>query len=214
MQLMRLQGLRRLQLSSVLFLPDCLPQLTQLTALEVSDSLKYHSGNSEFDLVEAALQQLSQLQHLTLGPNISGLDSPPAALVCFPALHTLCWRQGSSIDFPTSSILPAGTWLASLQRLVAPAQILANSLPALAVAQQLECVGVECLGGDDAATLAVIRWAAHRSSLRHLLLQTDAVPAALCDAVLETQRRCPALLFKTCADACDAAAAIEPDQTC
>jgi hypothetical protein len=150
--------------------------------------------------VEAALQQLSQPQHLALGPNISGLNSPPEALACLPALRTLCWRQGGRVDVSALSILPAGPWLTSLQRLPAPA-----------AAQQLELLGVESVGGDEAAMLAVIRWAVHHPSLLHLLLETDAMPAALCDAVLETQRRCS---IKPCADACDAAAAIEPGQTC
>ena len=215
--LTRLQGLRRLQLSWALLLPDCLPQLTQLTALEIRYDPGDHAVGSESDVVEATLQQLSQLQHLALGPNIPGVDSPPAALAHLPALRSLYWRQGSTqLDFPVLPALPGGTWLASLRCLVAPAHILACSLPALAAAQQLEILGVECRQGDEVATLAVIRWGARRPSLRHLLLQVagPGMPLEVWGAVLEAQRCCPALRITPCHDACVAAAAIEPGLPC
>lgn len=229
--LARLRRLQRLQVAGSKHVPACLPQLTQLTALAVSDwpSDMCISEPAAAVILEG-LSRFKKLQHLALGPNIPGFGRPPAALAGVLGLHTLCWPNRFESFYPRQPALPGGPWLASLQRLVAPAAILASSLPALAAAQQLECLGVERVGpqkaedafmGEGGAlegaphVLAVIGWAAHHPSLRLLLLEavSGGLPVELCDAVLEAQRRRPDLHIKPCRDACKEAVRIQLGQT-
>ena len=126
--------------------------------------------------------QLTFLDLQDLNTQVDATALPPA-LAALPLLERFCCKA-----YPPS--LPPGPWLTRLRWLAAPPTVVAASLPALAAAQQLECL---CLlrmepalileayddmyappaeHGDNeyAAQFTVIEWAGQHPSLRRLSL--------------------------------------------
>jgi hypothetical protein len=149
----------------------------------------------------AALPQLTRLTYLALG-STPRFDSPPRELAGLSRLRTFVWLDPSSP--PEDAALPGGPWLGRLQRLAAPAHLLANSLPLLGAAPRLEHLVVAVVGQHGELTLCILRSAVCWPSLRQLSLGIPrhvnqcSLPAVLFPAALEAQHRRPSLSIALC----------------
>ena len=187
-----LSSLRQLTLSSCGHLPACLSQLTGLEGLNIDDREAFiaDSDAAKATIVQA-VGQLTNLAHLAvIDVKAEGLEQTFPIL---PGLHSLGWL---TLDLPGDAALPAGGWLANLQRPALPIRQLHNSLCALDSARQLQRL---ILRIDEGAEMLprVLRWAARRRALQELLLGMS--PNELykhLDDILELQRCVPRLRIK------------------
>lgn len=174
-------SLRSLSLFNCVALPVCLPQLSGLEALCISDpaGLIDHSEGEPAAMLAAALPHLTGLTHLALVAERQAADGPfgpsPLIPVALPLLagrsqlHSLLLAA----DTPADLRLPAG--LSGLRHLAAPAQLLADSLPALApvTGLQLLCL-LRCNDVLDSGRLAhLFWWAVQLPVVETLLLEAD-----------------------------------------
>lgn len=168
-------------------LPSCLSSLTQLCSLVIfSRSVGHDTG-----ALEGALPQLRQLEQLLLF--LSNLFFSSTALASLSQLCTLWWDPHEP-----GTPLPPGPWLAQLQKLVAPWQVLSSSLAPLSGAARLQELGVSGGMPDADAVCSILRWAAKRPSLRRLLLgkNASAVISEALEAVAAALRCKPALTIE------------------
>ena len=162
-----------------------LPSSAHLHSLAVFQYNKHYDQNvDDFAIVEQALPHLQQLTFLELGvcPNA------PATLSSLQHLHSLQLRTACD-----GAVLPAGPWLASLHELGAPPNLIALSLPTLAVSQQLEVLEVLGAGEDEADLPSIVCWAAQHPSLQRLSCNRHFSNAEVHSAVVEAQRVRPSL---------------------
>lgn len=149
--------------------PSCLSRLTQLRSLHLSchPEEEFLSG-ADAEALCAALPALQQLTHLSLEHT---LERPPSALTSLRRLHSFGFLNCRRL--PADAHLPAGPYLATLQRLAGDCSFLGASLPALsASASQLQELGVLCvLESEQQAALSILRWAAGRPSMRTVRLE-------------------------------------------
>lgn len=125
--LARLTRLQHLDLSRICGpMPECLSRLTQLRFLAID-----YRGDFADEAMEVVGRQLPYLSHLTR----LQLDITTDTAL---ALTTLCHLNSLRCNTTDGTALPAGPWLATLQRLVAPSKLIVDSLDALASAPQLE----------------------------------------------------------------------------
>lgn len=120
-----------------------------------------------------ALPRLQRLRHLALGP-MPGCMRPRAALSGATQLQSFLWLENEVPSAPDAA-LPAGPWLAGLQRLSAPASVLANSLTALASAISLVFLGMDAfwLADGNSTPAELVLWAADLPQLQHFVLCSD-----------------------------------------
>lgn len=203
--LAQLTGLTSLSLN-VQALPCVLSTLTQLRALQLTARSPSAATPQQLD---AALRPLRGLTRLVLRGH-SMLEELPPALAGMPRLrHCMLGRpphpaspeeaaQPAQLD-KVRRRLPAGTWLAGLQSLCAPYDVLTNSLELLAAAAQLQHVSLEAppsaADAGQPAWRSLWAWAAAHPPLARLSVEGDApLPPALAEALRRLQLRRPSLL--------------------
>lgn len=194
--LLNLTTLRRLAITNCTSLPACLPELTWLVALSIddpADALYEAEADESGALVRAALPQLTCLTHLALD-DFADLMRPPPELTCLTRLASFCWIGHRNPA--TTQALPPGSYLAGVAHLLAPVDVLFNSLPALGAARSLERISTVLRrsgGSSEVASWqlsAVLQWAVRQPTLRVLMLQADKelLGTAFFDAVRLLQR--------------------------
>ncbi len=148
--------------------PRCLGALTQLRSLQLARP----RGDELFSSAEAELLHgaLPVLQHLThLGLELV-LLSPPASLASLRQLRSfgfLSYEDPDDAEDPGQ--LPAGPWVAGLQRLAGSCSLLTASLPVLEAASQLQELGLLVVAdSQQLAALSILQWAAGRPALRRV----------------------------------------------
>ena len=197
--LARLTCLQHLELVPVRWsVPDCLSRLTQLKSLSVCHDT--YVDEEDIEELPRQLRHLTQLTRLALDITAD----TALTLTALNQLHSLCCCRA---DDDVS--LHAGPWLANLQRLVAPSELVVGSLEALGAAQQLERLGVTY--ADTQQLVTIVRWAAQQPQLKRLHLCStghsySSIPSYDDVAhVLEAQRRRPDLIIdpntEFCSDA-------------
>lgn len=139
--------------------------------------------------VVAALPHLQRLRRLALSP-MPGCWQPPAALAGATQLQSFFWMAAEGMSALLDECLPPGSWLAGLQQLSGPADVLANSLPALVAARGLCVLGVEAF--NAAVPAGVLEWAGRLPALSRFVLGASAAEAARAADVLRGHR--PGLL--------------------
>lgn len=141
----------------------------------------------------AGLAQLTALQELSVDGYLSGTSAELAVLAALPRLRLFRWLNRKQPPADADAALPGGPWLASLESLIAVIYILANSLPVLAAATQLQLLGI---GGTVTANrvFEVIAWASQCSSLRHVLF--SGYETGDLNVLLEAQRGRPDVRFE------------------
>jgi hypothetical protein len=174
--------------------PACLPQLTQLKALNL-----WNDVHNDDDLAQA-LPSLQRLTALHLGTALPALLGALRALQQLQALACCTLPQPYPLPCYTPSgsgiVLPAGAWLAPLRWLLLPANLLRRSLPALATAKQLKFIGSFFRPGDSQQLVVeLVEWACRQPQLRWLLLSIGSMQLeeAVQQQVHEAQRIYPAL---------------------
>jgi len=196
--LMQLTNMQRLVLSGCTSVPECLGQLTSLQALHLDNARRCLDDSDSANLA-AALPHLTCLTQLALQSHCEseldeGLHAPPRELAGLTQLRRLAWIGGAA----DGATLPAGPWLAGLERLVAPSFLLGASLQQLFAAPQLSHLGVTFVCATHAeAVTSLLCWAVNRPSLLHLTLhsETGSIPASISSAAVPVQRCRPALLI-------------------
>ncbi|KAL4425647.1 hypothetical protein ABPG75_009663 [Micractinium tetrahymenae] len=190
--LAQLPSLRRLVIRNCTSWPACLSSLTRLEALALDDEeVELLTGADEqgSDIIAAAMPRLRHLTLLALD-SVHGEPLVPAALTCLTGLHSFHWLEGGG------GALPPGSWLCSVRQLAANAACIADSLPALAAATQLEQLGA-LFGGDqseDDRFPDVLCAAAHLPALQRLVLRgSRELFGDNVEALLAAQRARPAL---------------------
>ena len=139
--LAELGSLRRLKLTECK-LPGSLPQLTWLEALQISDLT---DAAASWEALEAGLQPLAGLTHLTIEPrgSLLPLACPriPPTLQGLTSLRRLYW--GADVAAPQNPALPAGPWLSTLRQFALPLEMAAANLRLLQSAvPQLVWLGI------------------------------------------------------------------------
>ncbi|KAL4421356.1 hypothetical protein ABPG75_010647 [Micractinium tetrahymenae] len=139
----------------------------------------------------SALPRWTALTSLELTP-LPGLMGPPHTGGVLQRLRSFAWRRGFDEDL--AELPPAGPWLSNLQQLTAQPMLLARSLQQLGAARQLVELHIAGCGPEAAAgSAAVLRCAAGLPALRRMVLDAGSLPREAVAAVLELQRRRPAL---------------------
>lgn len=151
--------------------PRGLGALTQLRSLHLARP----SGGDLFSSAEAELlhEALPALQHLThLGLELV-LLSPPASLASLRQLRSFGFLSYEDSDDPEDpGQLPAGPWVAGLQRLAGSCSLLTASLPVLEAASQLQELGLlVVVDSEQQAALRILQWAAGRPALRRVRVE-------------------------------------------
>ncbi len=180
--------LRRLHLDSCsIMLPPFLSELTALVAFRVQDGSDIRDPEDDLAILEAALPRLTTLTLLELRDVFSG--TPPVGLTALTRLRHLLLEP---YDGPVTGPIPSGAYLATLERLSAPAALLVRSLQQLSAASQLTEVAATSSFSTQEDALTVLRWAPHHSSLRRLMM-IFTPDVELANAGLKAQRRRPSL---------------------
>lgn len=199
-QLAPLLNLTQLQLLQGDHLPGTsLNKMTQLRSLVVADyDGVFHGEDTEGAAVAAALPHLQQLTRLVLF-SMPGMEYLPAGVAELSQLRQFCWLDWGGSD---DSVLPAGGWLAGMEHLVLPCQLLASSLPALAVrAPKLACLGVTDMSGENISQHVrnICTWATRRQSLQRLVFEFSSMTQKNLHesygVIVEAQRQRPDLLI-------------------
>lgn len=151
--------------------PTCLGQLTQLRSVRLTRPPgDTHLSAADAEALSAALPALQQLTHLALE---LVLPCPPASLTSLWRLRSfgfLSYEQPPSAEDPGS--LPGGTYLTALRRLAGTCAFLTASLPALAVASQLQELAIlEVADSQQQAALGILRWAARLPAVCRVQLE-------------------------------------------
>lgn len=203
--------LTTLEMSGCRHVPACLSRLTQLRVLTVAHEpwagVGEPPGLADAEALSAALPHLQQLTRLTL------VQVP---LQTFTAVGSLAQLRAAHLE-PCAGLyapepLPGGPWLASLQRLVAPARMLVRGLaspgvawlpgcPAsqLPAAQALRALGV--LAFDYLLLLEGTLWHAAQLPNLQLLLYEHPPSAGSWPPLCEARQRRPDLILQSCASA-------------
>lgn len=115
----------------------------------------------------------------------------PAALTSLTQLRELFWDTRLQPD----AALPPGAWPPLLQSAAIPWWLLRTSLPAASGTGQLQTLAVLDDELDAEACCAILRWAAERPGLRHLILEGGGVQVdnAAVSALMDAARRNPRL---------------------
>jgi hypothetical protein len=156
--------------------PDGLDSLRVYRSEELSESEKAS--------LEAACSSLPGLAHLELA-----VGYLPAQLTSMRSLTYLyCERQGNS-----GVALPASSWLESLKRLGADADLVLDSLPALSAATGLEMLALG-RGPELHQVKAVLNWAGScNCPLKQLIIyKQNEISVGMMQAALDAQHRRPA----------------------
>lgn len=184
--------LKRLVLRPLAYLPAGVAALTQLTALEFEGDDDDDDDDELSEQLGAALQQLRQLQVLSLeGVSLKGPVA--SALAALPALRGLWIRPYDQFEVE----VPAGPWTSSLQLLAARASVLTSSLPLLQAASRLEQLQVDCDALVDWHPL--FHWAALHPTLQQLCLEmysNASLSPSMTNDLLRLQRQKPQLLLR------------------
>jgi hypothetical protein len=210
--LCHLKQLRRLKLHRPRALPACLAELTQLETLEIE--MGAFPDPEEISLLEGALPHLQGLTCLVLSSEALRRH-PPAVAQLGRLQRCLVWINNglNGGPAPDHCLPPGGACLGSLRWLGLSWAAALQSAAVLAAAQRLEylCV-LDAVGVMATPALAHAerwaafwRWAACHPSLRCLGLKCEDADShhtsprfyfTLLDAVLDLQRRRPALLVR------------------
>jgi len=168
-RLTALTALSRLSLNDILSLPR---RLLRLTGLQ---SLALHQLDAELaeEQAEQLQQALSLLRHLT--DLALQLNTELPAELATQSLRSFCWRpctRGYPELVPAPGPLPGGSWLAGLQSLAAPCDVLASSLQVLPAAQQLTCLCALKINSEVTRKAAlVVWWAVAQPHIQELILE-------------------------------------------
>lgn len=198
-------SLRSLALSQCAALPACLSELHSLESLSIDDiaGVMEHEAGEPAAILAAALPRLTHLTRVMLVSRREGAtpEEPPPPYPLAPVLLAgLAGRSqlsGLVVDTgaPAGVHLPAG--LSGLTELAVPAQLLADSLPALKAATGVQLLGMlrwDALA-EDAGIEAALLWAAQLPQLERLMIEVDEeqgedAMAALGSAIRETAQPC------------------------
>lgn len=208
-----------LEMSGCRHTPACLSRLTQLRVLTVAHEPWAGARNppslADAEMLSAALPHLQQLTRLSL------MQVPLRTLAAVGSLARLraAHLEPCAALYSPLETLPGGPWLASLQRLVAPAAMLGwglaspagawpvPRLPGSPASQLLAAHGLQALGllANDIPLippLESILWHAAQLPALELLLCDFQPPAGgSWSAVREAQQRRPDLIVQVCASA-------------
>lgn len=172
-----LPAVRRLSLEAFAPVPACLSQLTRLEALSIWDSAEL-LGDETAMLLQAALPHLSCLTHLAISAG-AGQAAAALALASLPRLQHLVWEGEGEEE----QSLPPGPYLRSLRslrRLDTSPLVLLGSLPALAGATALECVGLSCsTSSPQQLAAAALRCADRLPAAQELQLDVNSTRPAV-----------------------------------
>jgi hypothetical protein len=169
--------------------------LSLLTALRHLGQQRHAMDGCRMDAngqaaVHAALPRLQRLTHLEL----ADLAQAPAALSALCELRTLCLPR-------CRGQLPPGPWLAGVRELTARHALLADSLGALAAAEQLhELVVLPTRRGAEPRMPDFMQWAVRCASLRLLWMELMGRQAGDVDSVRQAQESRPDLTIRQLPD--------------
>jgi hypothetical protein len=180
--------------------PACLSSLTALECLVINELFSDKHDAEDQQAVELGLAHLQRLTYLDMS---SYRFDPPASLTALTSLRSFCWVPNNPAV--SAAPLPAGAWLAGLERLGITWHGALVSLPSLAAATQLRALGLAGAPCSQLQMSKVIDHILHSSSVRQVYVNggcctRDCVPVYLSGALLDAPRQRSDIHLSTVSD--------------